>query len=69
MRSGGGVTSYDWVHVVAPDRVAALIRLLGGHDGDDVLALMATYYQRMRGQIIDVMNHPDVAAHFDNWPS
>ena len=66
---GREITSHEWVYVVAADRVPALIRLLGGHDGDDVLALLAAYHQRAGGQISDIMNHPDVTAHFSNWHS
>jgi hypothetical protein len=66
---GSDITSYEWVHVVAADRVPALAKLLGGHEGDDVLALMYSYYQRLGGQIGDIMKHPDVAAHFANWHS
>ena len=67
---GGGITSYEWVYLVAPGRVPALVRLLGGHDnGDDVLALLAACHQRTGGQISDIMNHPDVTAHFSNWHS
>ena len=47
----------------------ALIRLLGGHDGDDVLALLAAYHQRTGEQLSNLMNHPDVAAHCSNWHS
>jgi hypothetical protein len=66
---GAAITSYEWVYLVAPGRVPALIRLLGGHDGDDVLTLLATCHQRAGGQLGDLMNHPDVTAHFDNWHS
>ncbi len=66
---GEAITSYEWVYVVAADRVPALIRLLGGHDGDDVLALLAAHHQREGGQISDMMQHPDVAAALSNWHS
>jgi len=29
---GAAITSYEWVYLVAADRIPALIRLLGGHD-------------------------------------
>jgi hypothetical protein len=64
---GRNITSYEWAYIVAPGRVRALIRLLGGHDGDNVLALVAAYHQCAGGQISDIMNHPDVTAHFSNW--
>lgn len=66
---GGDITSYEWVHVVAADRVPVLTKLLGGHEGDDVLALFCFYYQRVGGHICDIMKHPDVAEHFANWHS
>ena len=66
---GSAITSCEWVYVVAADRVPALIRLLGGHDGDDVLALLSSHYQHIGGRIDDLMKHPDLAAHFDNWHS
>lgn len=37
---GDAITSYEWVYLVACDRIPALIRLLGGHDGDDAIALL-----------------------------
>lgn len=66
---GAAITSYEWVYLVAADRIPALIRLLGGHDSDDVLALLSGYHQLADGQISDIMNHPDVTAHFSNWHS
>lgn len=51
------------------DDVDALIRLLGGHGGHDVLALLSLYYHLVNGRIDDLMKHPDVAAHFANWRS
>src|SRR5262249_57410292 len=66
---GAAITSYEWVYLVAADRIPALIRLLCGHDGDDVLALLAAYHQRAGGQLSDILNHPDVTARFSNWHS
>jgi hypothetical protein len=66
---GDAITSYEWVYLVPPDRIPALLRLLGSHDGGDVLALLAAYHQHAGGQISDLMNHPDVRAHFSNWHS
>lgn len=65
---GAGITSYDWVYVIAADRVPALLTVLSGHDGDDVLALLAAYHHA-GGQLDDLMTHPDVAAQFSNWHS
>ena len=66
---GKAITSYEWVYLVAADRIPALIRLLGSHDGDDVLALLAACHQRTDGQLSDILNRPDVTAHFSNWHS
>lgn len=66
---GSDITSYEWVYVVAPDRVAALVRSLDGGDGDDPLAVLAAYHQRANGQISAKLRHPDVAAEFSNWHS
>jgi hypothetical protein len=66
---GDDITSYEWVYVIAPDKVAALVGLLGGQDGDDVLALVLGYHQRTNGMIYDLVTGPDVAATFSNWHS
>jgi hypothetical protein len=66
---GEAITCYDWVYVIAPDRIPALLRVLGGRDGDDVLAFVAAYHQRADGQLDDFMTHPEVAAEFSNWHS
>ena len=46
---GAAITSYDWAYVIAPDRTATLLTLLGGHTGDDVLDLPATYRSAHQG--------------------
>lgn len=56
---GDGVTSYEWVYVIAPDKVSALVRVLGGHDSDDALALLAAYHQHTQGKIYDLLTGPD----------
>jgi hypothetical protein len=66
---GEDLTSYEWVYVVRPDRILALVRLLGGAEGDDVLAVLAGYHERHGGRISAIMKHPDVAAEFSNWHS
>jgi hypothetical protein len=66
---GEAITSYEWVYIIAPDRIPALLALLGGHDADDVLALLAAYHQRAGEQLTDLMTHPDIAAAFSNWHS
>jgi hypothetical protein len=55
---GEAITSYEWVYIIATDRIPALLRLVGGHDGDDVLALLAAHHQLPGGQISDLMTHP-----------
>jgi hypothetical protein len=55
--------------VIAPDRVGTPFTLLGGHAGDDVLDLLATYYDQHGGQINDLLRGPQVAAMFSNWDS
>ena len=66
---GGEISSYEWVYAVAPERVGNLLRLLGGQEGDDVLALLAAYYQRQGGVISEVLKSPEVASDFSNWHS
>jgi hypothetical protein len=63
------ITSYEWVYVVALARVAALLRLLGGAEDDDVLDALATYYQQHDGQLSELLRGPEIAAEFDNWHS
>jgi len=65
---GSDITSYEWVYVIAPDRVAALVAELGGDPGDDVLELLAAH--TAAGTRLDpILRGPAVAAQFDNWPS
>jgi tetratricopeptide (TPR) repeat protein len=64
---GEDITSYDWVYVVAPDRIGNLVRALGGNSGDDVLALLAAYHQRTNGVISSLLKGAEVAAEFDSW--
>jgi hypothetical protein len=66
---GDAITSYDWAYVIAPDRVGTLVALLGGHAGDDVLGLLATYHDQHGGQVNDLLRGPPVAATFSNWHS
>jgi hypothetical protein len=66
---GDAITTYDWAYVIAPERVAALFTLLGGHPGVDVLDLLATYHRQNGGQINDLLRGPQVAATFSNWHS
>jgi hypothetical protein len=48
---GEAITSHEGAYVVAPGRIPALIRLLAGHDRDDLLTLLATRHQRDGRQI------------------
>lgn len=66
---GPAITSYEWVYVVAPSKVDALLRLLGGAEGGDVLDALATYYQQHGGQLSELLRGPEIAAYFDNWHS
>jgi hypothetical protein len=66
---GEEITSYDWVYVIAPDRVGSLARLLGGQDSDDVLALLAAYYRHTGGRLSDLLKSPEIATGFSNWRS
>ena len=66
---GDHISSYEWVYVVASDRVGNLIRQLGGAAEDDVLDLFAAYHARTGGIVSKVLKHPDVAASFSNWHS
>jgi len=50
-----------------PGPIPALIRLLGGHDDVDVLALLAACHRRAGEQFSGTMSHPDVSATFSNW--
>jgi hypothetical protein len=66
---GAAITSYDWAYVIAPDRVATLLTLLGGHAGDDVLDRLAAYHDQHGGRVNDLLRGPQIAADFRNWHS
>ena len=55
--------------MIAPDRVGTLFTLLGGHAGDDVLDLLATYHDQHGGQMNDLLRSSQIAATFSNWHS
>ena len=65
---GRGITSYEWVYVVPPGRVGNLVAAIGGGD-DDVLDLLAGYFERNHGRIGTLLRSREVAAEFDNWHS
>jgi len=66
---GEHITSYEWVFVIAPDRVADLVAALGGTRDDDVLTLLAAYHERVNGRISGLMRGSAVGAEFSNWHS
>jgi hypothetical protein len=65
---GRGITSYEWVYMVPPERVGNLVEALGG-GGDDVLDLLAAYFERNHGGIGMLLRSLEVAAEFSNWHS
>ena len=66
---GPGITSYEWIYTVQPDRVASLNALAGGLPGDDPLGTLAAHYNESGGHISDLLANPQVAADFSNWAS
>jgi hypothetical protein len=66
---GADITSYEWQYVLTPDRVGRLLAALGGHEGDDVLAALRSYYDEHDGRIHALLTSPDVAASLSTWPS
>ena len=66
---GEGITSYEWVYTVAPDRVASLLVLAGGQPGQDPLDALAAYYDRTGGQTTELLEDPRVAADLSSWRS
>ena len=66
---GQGITSYEWVYVVPPERVGNLVEALGGGGDHDVLDLLAAYFERNHGGIGMLLRRPEVGAEFSNWHS
>lgn len=66
---GEHITSYEWVYVVRPDHVGALMTLLDAQAGDDVLTALAAYYARSSGRISALLRSQEVEAEFDTWHS
>jgi hypothetical protein len=66
---GSGITSYEWAYVVPAGRVPNLVGALGGGGDDDVLDLLAGYYERTGGRVGNLLRRPEVAAEFSNWHS
>lgn len=65
----GAGTSYEWVYVVAPDRVEVLLRCMGGGDGADVLEVLAAWHEQAGGRISGLLRSPEIGAEFSNWHS
>jgi hypothetical protein len=66
---GADITSYEWTYIVAAQKVAALLTLLGGQEGDDILSALGAYHEHHGGQINDLLRTSEVAADFSNWHS
>ncbi len=66
---GTGITSYEWVYVVPPGRVSALVQALGAEPGDGVLDALASYYQQHDGRLSELLRSPEIAAQFSTWHS
>lgn len=66
---GEGISSYDWVFVIAPEHVPDLVDIAGGTGSEDVLALVAALYARRNGRMHGPLTAPPVSAKFDNWHS
>jgi hypothetical protein len=66
---GAGITSYEWVYVVPPGRVTALIRALGAEQDNDVLDALASYYQQHGGRLSELLRSREIAAQFSTWHS
>ena len=64
---GPAITSYEWVYVVAPDRVAALVDELGGTVGDDALTLLQARHDQGSEGLDAVLRSPRINAQFDSW--
>ena len=66
---GSGITSYEWVYVVAPDRVSSLQAILSEEAEGDLFAALEAFYGQHGGQLHDLLTMPDVGADFSNWHS
>jgi hypothetical protein len=62
-------STIEWVYVVPPGRVGDLVGALGGGGDDDVLDLLAGYYERNHGGVGMLLRSREVAAEFANWHS
>lgn len=66
---GADITSYEWQYVLTPGKVGRLLATLGGHEDDDVLAALRTYYDQHNGRIYALLTGPDVDASLSTWHS
>lgn len=66
---GTGITSYEWVYVVPPGRVTALVHALGADQDNDVLDSLASYYRQHGGRLSELLRSPEIAAQFSSWHS
>ena len=66
---GTGITSYEWVYVVLPGQVTALIRALDAEQDNDVLDALASYHQQHGGHMSELLRSPQIDAQFSNWHS
>ena len=64
---GAGITCYEWVYIVPPEKIASLRRALAIQEGSDVLTAFAAYYDERSGRIYDLLRSTDVDADFANW--
>ncbi|MGZ4619236.1 MAG: hypothetical protein ACXV3F_11065 [Frankiaceae bacterium] len=64
---GPNITSYEWVYVVAPDRLPALTGELGETAGDDVLTLLQAHHDGEPGGLDAILRSPSIDTQFDNW--
>ena len=66
---GPNITPYEWVYVVAPDRLPALTGELGGTAGDDVLTLLQAHHDGEPGGLMldAILRSPSIDTQFDNW--
>lgn len=64
---GPGITCYEWVYIVPPDKIASLRSALAVQEGGDVLTAFAAYYDESSGHIYDLLRSTDVDADFANW--
>jgi hypothetical protein len=66
---GDGISSYEWVYVIPPERLPALREVAGVAPDTDPLEAVAQLYMRVRGRLYQPLTDPPVSAIFDNWRS